>query len=100
LEERLLAADLRPVLAGPDETLGARIRAYRGRRGPYLAILGDREAAAGQATPRLRDQRPLPDPPGGGVGGGRGPGVRERSRELGFAEVVSAAAAGARPAAR
>lgn len=96
LEERLLAAELRPVLSGPEETLGARIREHRGRRVPYLAILGDREAGAGRATLRLRDQRQLPELPVDALVGELARVVRDRSRELGF----SAAAAGARPAAR
>jgi threonyl-tRNA synthetase len=61
LADRLLAADLRPVVAAPDETLGARIRHHRDSRTPYLAILGDREVSEDRVTLRLRDQRQLPD---------------------------------------
>jgi len=52
------AADwgLRAELAEPEQgSLGARIRAAR--RVPYLAVIGAREAAAGQVALRLRDGR-------------------------------------------
>lgn len=98
LEERLLGAGLRPVLAGADETLGARIRYHRGRRVPYLAIIGDREAGSGRATLRLRDQRQLPELPVDDLVAELSRVVRARSRELGFE--VSSGVAAARPAAR
>ncbi|MBG0833193.1 threonine--tRNA ligase [Planomonospora sp. ID67723] len=47
-------AGLRGELAGPEHgTLGARVRA--GRLVPYQAVVGPREAAAGQVSLRLRD---------------------------------------------
>ncbi len=48
--------DLRAELA-PDGSLGARIR--DGRLVPYQAVIGPREAAAGQLSVRLRDGRRL-----------------------------------------
>ncbi|GIH76761.1 threonine--tRNA ligase [Planobispora longispora] len=55
-------AGLRAELSGPqDGTLGARIR--EGRLVPYQAVIGAREAAAGQVSLRLRDgsrREPLP----------------------------------------
>jgi threonyl-tRNA synthetase len=50
---------LRARVAGPESgTLGSRIRSAR--LVPYLAVIGDREAAAGQVALRLRDGRRLP----------------------------------------
>ena len=50
---------LRARVAGPESgTLGSRIRSAR--LVPYQAILGEREAAAGQVAVRLRDGRRLP----------------------------------------
>jgi threonyl-tRNA synthetase len=47
---------LRAEVAGPERgTLGARVRA--GRLVPYQAVIGAREAAAGQVAVRLRDGR-------------------------------------------
>ncbi|GHE65619.1 threonine--tRNA ligase [Streptomyces spiralis] len=59
-----LARGLRAELAGPEHgSLGARIRAAR--LVPYQAVIGEREAAAGLAAPRLRDgRRPEPVPVG------------------------------------
>src|SRR5262249_57036396 len=46
-------------VAGPESgTVGSRIRSAR--LVPYLAVIGDREAAAGQVALRLRDGRRLP----------------------------------------
>ena len=58
------AADLglRARVAGPESgTLGRRIRSAR--LVPYQAVIGDREAAAGQVAIRLRDGRRLPPRP-------------------------------------
>ena len=46
-----------------DGSLGARIRAAAGRKVPYLAVIGEREAAAGDVALRLRDGRQLPPMP-------------------------------------
>ncbi|MBC2876247.1 MULTISPECIES: threonine--tRNA ligase [Streptomyces] len=62
LARRCLELGLRAEVAAPDRgTLGARIR--EARLVPYQAVLGPREAAAGQLAVRLRDGRrlaPLP----------------------------------------
>jgi threonyl-tRNA synthetase len=53
---------LRARVAGPEAgTLGRRIRSAR--LVPYQAVIGDREAAAGQVAVRLRDGRRLPPQP-------------------------------------
>lgn len=57
----LHAAGLRAEVAAPDATLGARIRDARHRRVPYLAVLGDREAADHTVALRLRDGRQIPN---------------------------------------
>ncbi|WP_407952011.1 threonine--tRNA ligase [Plantactinospora sonchi] len=54
-----LAAGLRVELVS-DGSLGARVRAAIARRVPYAAVVGAREAAAGQLSLRLRDGRELP----------------------------------------
>jgi threonyl-tRNA synthetase len=41
-------------------SLGARIRAAAGRKAPYVAVVGAREAAEGLVSLRLRDGRELP----------------------------------------
>jgi threonyl-tRNA synthetase len=41
-------------------SLGARIRRAHGRRVPYVAVIGDSEAASGLLAVRLRDGRRLP----------------------------------------
>ena len=43
----------------PDGSLGARIRAAAGRKVPYVAVIGEREEAAGEVALRLRDGRQL-----------------------------------------
>ncbi|WP_269431988.1 threonine--tRNA ligase [Saccharothrix sp. ST-888] len=56
--ERCLDRGLRAELADPEQgTLGARIRTAR--LVPYQAVIGSREAAAGQVALRLRDGRRL-----------------------------------------
>jgi threonyl-tRNA synthetase len=53
---------LRACIAGPElGTLGSRIRSSR--LVPYQAVIGEREAAAGQIAVRLRDGRRLPPLP-------------------------------------
>jgi threonyl-tRNA synthetase len=71
LADRIRAAGLRAECDPADVTLGARIRRARERRIPYVAVIGDREAASwpggGQRQPdesgrvalRLRDGRRL-----------------------------------------
>ena len=52
---------LRADVAGPESgTLNRRIRSSR--LVPYQAVIGEREAAAGQVAVRLRDGRRLPPP--------------------------------------
>lgn len=46
-----------------DGSLGLRIRTAAQRRLPYLAVIGSREAAAGEVSLRLRDGRQLPPMP-------------------------------------
>jgi threonyl-tRNA synthetase len=57
--DRAAGAGLRAECDPPDATLGARIRRARDRRIPYVAVIGDREDAAGQVALRLRDGRRL-----------------------------------------
>jgi len=55
---------LRVDVAGPESgTLNRRIRSSR--LVPYQAVIGEREAAAGQVAVRLRDGRRLPPLPAG-----------------------------------
>jgi threonyl-tRNA synthetase len=44
-------------------SLGARVRESVGRKIPYVAVIGPREAAAGEVALRLRDGRQLPSMP-------------------------------------
>jgi len=72
---------LRAVVAQPDSgSLGARIHAAR--LVPYQAVIGAREAAAGQAALRLRDGRQLPARPAGEVLAGIGERVAAHSTQL------------------
>jgi threonyl-tRNA synthetase len=48
----------------PDGSVGARIRAAAGRKIPYVAVIGPREAPDGRVVLRLRDGRQLPALPG------------------------------------
>jgi threonyl-tRNA synthetase len=66
LAARAVGAGLRAVVARAESgSLGARIRASR--LVPYQAVIGAREAAAGQAALRLRDGRQVPARPAGEV---------------------------------
>lgn len=56
---RLQAAGLRTEIDGADSSLGRRIRSARDRMVPYLAVLGEREVAAGSVALRLRGGRQL-----------------------------------------
>jgi threonyl-tRNA synthetase len=58
LVHRCADADLRAKLA-LDGSLGARIRAAAERKIPYVAVIGAKEAAAGEVALRLRDGRQL-----------------------------------------
>jgi threonyl-tRNA synthetase len=72
---------LRAVVARPESgSLGARIRAHR--LVPYQAVVGAREAAAGEVALRLRDGRRVPARPAGEVLAGIGERVGARSTEL------------------
>jgi len=55
LAERLAAAGLRAEVDGSDNTLGLRMRRANERRAPYVAVLGEREVAAGEVALRRRD---------------------------------------------
>lgn len=50
---------LRPEVAGPEEKLGRRIRQAEVDKVPYMAVVGDREAEAGEASLRGRGQGDL-----------------------------------------
>jgi threonyl-tRNA synthetase len=72
---------LRAVVARPESgSLGARIHASR--LVPYQAVIGAREAAAGQAALRLRDGRQRPARPAGEVLACIGERVAAHSTEL------------------
>jgi threonyl-tRNA synthetase len=72
---------LRAVVARPESgSLGARIRAHR--LVPYQAVIGAREAAAGEAALRLRDGRRVPARPAGEVLAGIGECVAAHDTEL------------------
>jgi threonyl-tRNA synthetase len=71
----------RAVVARPESgSLGARIRAHR--LVPYQAVIGAREAAAGEAALRLRDGRRVPARPVGEVLALIGERVAARGTEL------------------
>jgi threonyl-tRNA synthetase len=59
----VVEAGLRASVAH-DGSLGARIREAAGRRIPYVAVIGPREAPDGLVSLRLRDGRQLPAMPG------------------------------------
>jgi threonyl-tRNA synthetase len=82
-------AGLRADRAPASATLAARIRRAHDRRVPYLAVIGDSEAAAGagpggRAALRLRDGRQLADVPVGRLIAEITRQVAGRSAELGF----------------
>jgi threonyl-tRNA synthetase len=85
------AAGLRADCDPADATLGARIRRARGRRIPYVAVIGDREAAGirgaddeGRVALRLRDGRQLDGVPVARLISEVSRQVTERSAGLGF----------------
>ncbi len=85
------AAGLRADCDPADATLGARIRRARGRRIPYVAVIGDREAADIQRAEddvrvalRLRDGRQLGGVPVARLISEVSRQVTDRSADLGF----------------
>jgi threonyl-tRNA synthetase len=87
------AAGLRAECDPADATLGARIRRARGRRIPYIAVIGEREAAgdpaaggpdAGRVALRLRDGRHLDAVPVARLVTEVSRQVADRSADLGF----------------
>jgi threonyl-tRNA synthetase len=95
--DQLSASGLRADCDPADATLGARIRRARGRRTPYIAVIGDRETAAGAGEPeagerdaggrvalRLRDGRQLDGIPVTRLISEVSRQVTERSAGLGF----------------
>ena len=67
LAGQAVGGGLRAVVARPESgSLGARIRAHR--LVPYQAVIGAREAGAGQAALRLREGRQVPARPVGEIG--------------------------------
>jgi threonyl-tRNA synthetase len=61
VKDELQRAGIRAELDDRDATLAARVRDAQKARAPYLAVAGDREAAAGTVSVRLRDSRRLPE---------------------------------------
>jgi threonyl-tRNA synthetase len=51
------------VEASAGASLASRIRRCAKRRVPYIAVIGDREAARGEVALRMRDGRGLPSMP-------------------------------------
>jgi threonyl-tRNA synthetase len=91
--DRIRAAGLRAECDPADATLGARIRQARGRRIPYVAVIGDREScgaraagpdATGRVALRLRDGRQLDGLPVESLIGEVSRQVTGRSADLGF----------------
>jgi threonyl-tRNA synthetase len=74
-------AGLRADVVG-EGSLGARIREAAGLRVPYVAVIGEREAAAGQVALRVRGGRELPPMPVAGALRLIGGVVAARSHEL------------------
>jgi threonyl-tRNA synthetase len=75
------AAGIRVAVSPPsDGSLGARIRG--GRLVPYLAVVGAKEAAAGEVAVRLRDGRQLPGLAAARVVDGIGSSARARDAAL------------------
>jgi threonyl-tRNA synthetase len=88
---QLSAAGLRAECDPADATLGARIRSARGRRIPYVAVVGDREAAGirgadvdGRVALRLREGRQLDGVPVARLISEISRQVTDRSAGLGF----------------
>jgi threonyl-tRNA synthetase len=84
MADRARAAGLRAECDPADATLGARIRRAHDRRIPYVAVVGQREAAAGAAALRLRDGRRIDGVPAGRLVSEISRVVGDRSLDLGF----------------
>jgi threonyl-tRNA synthetase len=84
LVAQLREAGLRAGCDPADATLGARIRRARERRVPYLAVIGDAEAASDLVSVRLRDGRQLPAISTADLISGVSAQVSGRSADLGF----------------
>jgi threonyl-tRNA synthetase len=87
----LRAAGLRADCDPADATLGGRIRRARGRRIPYVVVIGDREASGiqgaaddGRVALRLRDGRQLDGVPVARLISEVSRQLTERSAGLGF----------------
>jgi threonyl-tRNA synthetase len=81
LARQAVRRGLRAAVTRPESgSLGARIRANR--LVPYQAVVGAREAAAGEAALRLRDGRRVPARPVGEMLAGIGERIAARSTEL------------------
>jgi threonyl-tRNA synthetase len=78
------AAGLRAECDPADGTLGTRIRRAHRRKVPYVAVVGDREAAAGLVALRLRDGRRLDGVPAERLVSEVSRVVAGRSADLGF----------------
>jgi threonyl-tRNA synthetase len=59
VRRRLLAADIRVEGDFRNEKLGYKIREAQMQKTPYMLVVGDREVAAGQVSPRQRDGQNL-----------------------------------------
>ncbi len=57
LREELVARGIRAETVDPHETLGKRVRSAELDRIPYVAVVGDAEAAAGSVTLRIRGEK-------------------------------------------
>jgi threonyl-tRNA synthetase len=56
----LVMAGLRAEIEDRDATLAARVRDAQQRRAPYVAVVGEKEAASGSVAVRLRSGERLP----------------------------------------
>jgi threonyl-tRNA synthetase len=91
IARRAAGLGLRARVAGPDSgTLNRRIRSSR--LVPYQAVIGEREAAAGQVAVRLRDGRRLPPLPADAALAGIAAHVAEHRTDLWDAALQDAAA--------
>ncbi len=60
VKDALVRAGLRAETDDRDSTLGARVRDAQQRRTPYVAVVGEKEAATGGVAVRLRTSERLP----------------------------------------
>jgi threonyl-tRNA synthetase len=103
LLQRLREAGLRADCAAADDSLAARIRRAHDRRVPYVAVIGDSEAAAAgagqlQVALRLRDGRRLARVPADRLVAEISRQVADRHPGLGFTEPAAAPVPAADPA--